>query len=526
MDPRTGQILAMASAPGFDPNDYTRSDRSDLGQPAGAGGVRAGQHQQGRHRRGGDGEGRRHARRRAFTVPDHIKTYDRVFHDSQPAPDRSGSRSPACSPSPATSAPSWPARRVTDGAALPVPARLRVRREDRAGAARRDARPAQAAVPVVGHRPLPDRVRPDGVGERAADGQRVRDDRQRRGPRRRRRSSPAPSARTTPSPRRRAPARTPGHQRAARPRQISDMLEGAPPRRAPRPRPQITGYRVAGKTGTAQIVNPRCGCYNGGGYTALVRRASRPPTIRSSSSRSSCRTRQRGSHYGGDVAAPVFKDVMSFALQSRKIPPTGSRPPKIRIYADETDLGEYPPRRESTARAPDARSARTERNAMRPTTNPARPLNGLAALLGIEQSRLGAVIGRRASRTTRGRSRRGDLYAALPGSRSTAPGSPRRPPRPAPPRSSPTPTGTTGPRATGLPVLVVRRRARPARRGGGLGVRGARRATSPSSASPGPAARPPPCSCWRRGCGPPGIETGLVGGVEIRVGGRPRCRAR
>jgi cell division protein FtsI (penicillin-binding protein 3) len=41
----------------------------------------------------------------------------------------------------------------------------------------------------------------------------------------------------------------------------------------------------------------------------------------------------KGSYYGGEVAAPVFRDVMSFALQTRKVPPTGSGSPKIEIYA-------------------------------------------------------------------------------------------------------------------------------------------------------------------------------------------------
>jgi cell division protein FtsI (penicillin-binding protein 3) len=34
-------------------------------------------------------------------------------------------------------------------------------------------------------------------------------------------------------------------------------------------------------------------------------------------------------HYGGAVAAPVFKDVMTFALKSRKIPPTGTKAPAM-----------------------------------------------------------------------------------------------------------------------------------------------------------------------------------------------------
>ncbi len=36
--------------------------------------------------------------------------------------------------------------------------------------------------------------------------------------------------------------------------------------------------------------------------------------------------RPTNGYYGGTVAAPVFKDVMSFALQDLGIPPTGTTP--------------------------------------------------------------------------------------------------------------------------------------------------------------------------------------------------------
>jgi len=113
--------------------------------------------------------------------------------------------------------------------------------------------------------------------------------------------------------------------------QITRMLEGATTEEGTAPKARVPGYRVAGKTGTAEIVNPDCGCYEGGGYTAsfagfapaddpqlVVQVVLQKPT--------------KGSHYGGDVAAPVFRDVMAFALKTRKIPPTGGRPPKIDIY--------------------------------------------------------------------------------------------------------------------------------------------------------------------------------------------------
>lgn len=112
-------------------------------------------------------------------------------------------------------------------------------------------------------------------------------------------------------------------------RQLTNILEGVVSEEGTAPAAAIPGYRVAGKTGTAKRVDPQCGCYRG--YTAtfvgfapaddpqlVVEVVLQDPT--------------RG-HYGGQVAAPVFKDVMSFALKSRKIPPSGKKPPEIRLYA-------------------------------------------------------------------------------------------------------------------------------------------------------------------------------------------------
>ncbi len=42
----------------------------------------------------------------------------------------------------------------------------------------------------------------------------------------------------------------------------------------------------------------------------------------------------KNGHFGGEIAAPVFKDVMTFALKSRKIPPTGTTAPSVRMSTD------------------------------------------------------------------------------------------------------------------------------------------------------------------------------------------------
>ena len=41
-------------------------------------------------------------------------------------------------------------------------------------------------------------------------------------------------------------------------------------------------------------------------------------------------------YFGGVVAGPVFKDVMTYALQELQIPPTGTKSPTVKVKADQT----------------------------------------------------------------------------------------------------------------------------------------------------------------------------------------------
>ncbi|MCF2531299.1 peptidoglycan D,D-transpeptidase FtsI family protein [Yinghuangia soli] len=90
---------------------------------------------------------------------------------------------------------------------------------------------------------------------------------------------------------------------------------------------QIPGYRVAGKTGTANRVDPKVGGYNG--YTSSFigfAPADNPQIVVSVT----IQAPQIGK-WGGTLCAPVFKDVMSFALQTRKIAPDGTASPQIPV---------------------------------------------------------------------------------------------------------------------------------------------------------------------------------------------------
>ncbi|WP_408648632.1 peptidoglycan D,D-transpeptidase FtsI family protein, partial [Streptomonospora mangrovi] len=96
---------------------------------------------------------------------------------------------------------------------------------------------------------------------------------------------------------------------------------------------QIPGYRVAGKTGTANRVDPETGSYSGGGYTSTFvgfAPADDPELIVQVVLHN-----PQGAYYGGEAAAPVFTDIMSFALKTEKVQPTGTEPPNIRLFGDE-----------------------------------------------------------------------------------------------------------------------------------------------------------------------------------------------
>jgi len=88
---------------------------------------------------------------------------------------------------------------------------------------------------------------------------------------------------------------------------------------------QIQGFRVAGKTGTAQRANPACNCYEGGGYvTTFVgfAPADDPKYVVAVDLE-----RPSSDAEGGQVAAPVFADVMRYALTAGGVVPSGTPRP-------------------------------------------------------------------------------------------------------------------------------------------------------------------------------------------------------
>lgn len=97
------------------------------------------------------------------------------------------------------------------------------------------------------------------------------------------------------------------------------MMESVVSGNGTAPSAAINGYRVAGKTGTAQRIDDTCGCYRG--YTASFigfAPADKPAYVISVTIQD-----PKGQHWGGVLGGPVFKKVMSFTLQSKGISPTG-----------------------------------------------------------------------------------------------------------------------------------------------------------------------------------------------------------
>ena len=98
------------------------------------------------------------------------------------------------------------------------------------------------------------------------------------------------------------------------------MLQGVVSNEGTAPAAEIAGYQVAGKTGTAMRVDSRCGCYRG--YTASfigMAPAAAPKYVVSVVIQN-----PQGQHFGGEIAAPVFKKVMSFVLQTKQVQPVAS----------------------------------------------------------------------------------------------------------------------------------------------------------------------------------------------------------
>jgi cell division protein FtsI (penicillin-binding protein 3) len=91
---------------------------------------------------------------------------------------------------------------------------------------------------------------------------------------------------------------------------------------------RIPGYRVAGKTGTANRVDPATGMYKG--YTSSFAGFA-PADKPRITVYCAIQNATKGNYFGGQICGPVYKQVMEFALKSLQVPPTGAKPAKLPV---------------------------------------------------------------------------------------------------------------------------------------------------------------------------------------------------
>jgi cell division protein FtsI (penicillin-binding protein 3) len=94
---------------------------------------------------------------------------------------------------------------------------------------------------------------------------------------------------------------------------------------------EIPGYSVAAKTGTAQIADPSkggCLCLYGSSFIGIAP-ASHPKLVVAVN----VQNPRKGGYFGIQVAGPVFYKVMKFALDTLKIPPDNGKRPNVRLTA-------------------------------------------------------------------------------------------------------------------------------------------------------------------------------------------------
>jgi cell division protein FtsI (penicillin-binding protein 3) len=90
----------------------------------------------------------------------------------------------------------------------------------------------------------------------------------------------------------------------------------------------IAGYRVAGKTGTAQEVGASCGCYDG---SLDVSFAGFAPADNPRFTVYVVIKKPAHGGTGGGTAGPVFRKILNYLLQKYAVPPTGTAPANLPV---------------------------------------------------------------------------------------------------------------------------------------------------------------------------------------------------
>jgi cell division protein FtsI (penicillin-binding protein 3) len=101
------------------------------------------------------------------------------------------------------------------------------------------------------------------------------------------------------------------------------------------PKAALTGYQIAGKTGTAQQVDPKCGCYSNTLVNATfagILPADNPQFVIAV-----MLDAPAGGAEAGGAAAPLFHDIAAYVARAFDVQPSKSKPP---IYTLYTNMGE------------------------------------------------------------------------------------------------------------------------------------------------------------------------------------------
>jgi cell division protein FtsI (penicillin-binding protein 3) len=101
--------------------------------------------------------------------------------------------------------------------------------------------------------------------------------------------------------------------------EVVRMLEGVLGPGGTAPEANVPGYRLAGKTGTAEKPDPKTGGYSKFKFfSSFIGFApARKPRLMVAV----MVDEPKGLYYGGDVAAPAFEQILQFALPYLRIPP-------------------------------------------------------------------------------------------------------------------------------------------------------------------------------------------------------------
>ena len=106
--------------------------------------------------------------------------------------------------------------------------------------------------------------------------------------------------------------------------QVAQMMEAVTGADGTAPAAKVAGYRTAGKTGTAQRVDESCGCYDG---SFTVSFAGFAPADDPRFVVYAVVQQPKDGDGGGVTAGPIVHDLMAAALQKFGVPPTGRRAP-------------------------------------------------------------------------------------------------------------------------------------------------------------------------------------------------------